>query len=88
MINAPDHEFAIQVCEESDENAIRFVSKSENYALFIAQPVVLNTIRGIMGWDENRSFKMQGLYVPSEHGIIYRMDGAVEVTKSSKKNAD
>lgn len=86
LINAADHEFAIQVCEESDENAIPFTSKAGNYALFIQQSAVMNAIRGVMGWSASVAYKMPGWFLPDENGIIYCMDEAKDVTRVKQED--
>lgn len=78
MIDPKEKGFAIQVCEKTDENAIEFSKPSgeQKIAVFIHNPIILETLRSMMDWNDNTRYQIQGTCVPAEKGVIFDLTTA------------
>ena len=83
QINDKTKQVAIVARNAEDDKAVEFPCKREGerqYAINIAQRAAHVAIRKMMSWDE-RSRKMQGVYVPEENAIIYNLEQATIIQK-------
>ena len=78
MIDPKEKGFAIQACEKTDENAIEFSKPSgeQRIAVFIHNPIILETLRKMMNWNDNTRYQIQGTCIPDEKGVIFDLSTA------------
>lgn len=88
LIDAANKRFAIQECDESDENGINFASEpgKQKYFITMHKHIVLSTVRNLMGWDSQEDYKIPGIYYPEAKAMIYDLNKATPVDHRTFKN--
>ena len=86
LVNDKTKQVAILACNADDENAVEFHCKDNpnerQFAISVAHKDGHPAIRRLMGWSDEKSRRMTGVYVPEEQAIIYSLDKAVELGKN------
>lgn len=92
LIDTDTKRFAIEACDESDPNAVKFPSPKDDNA----KRVVLNVtnkpahtaIRRLMKWFDDKSYRVHGIAVPESNAIIYNLTQATEVKRYGSKGEE
>ena len=78
LTNPKDKQFAVRVCKEDDQNAVRF-SKPEGaqiYQIKISCPPAVDLVKKMAGWADDEAWNIPGIYFASEGAIIYDLSTA------------
>ena len=85
MIDTDTKRFAIEVCDADDRNAVKFPSPSGELAkravLNVTNKPAHEAIRKLMGWFDDKSYRVRGVAVPESNAIIYNLTQASEVKR-------
>lgn len=74
LLDSSGKQFAIQVCDEKDENAIKFSKNKleQRIGVSVDNPAIRNAIQILMSeWDSSQRQRIEGVYYPSEKSMIY-----------------
>ena len=89
LIDTDTKRFAIEVCDADDRNAVKFPSPSGELAkravLNVTNKPAHEAIRRLMGWFDDKSYRVRGVAVPDSNAIIYNLTQATEVKRYGGK---
>lgn len=89
LINADTKQFAVQVCEESDDNALKFSKPyGHHFAISVYNRPVLEVVRRIMNWSDVMNYKCYGAYFPDAKAMVYDLKKAVVTERKQTKDED
>lgn len=85
LIDTDTKRFAIEVCDADDRNAVKFPSPNGELAkravLNVTNKPAHEAIRRLMGWFDDKSYRVRGVAVPESNAIIYNLTQASEVKR-------
>lgn len=89
LINADTRQLAVQACDESDANALKFSKPDgQQYAISIYNRPALEIVRRIMGWSPDTSYRCRGAYFPDSKAMIYDLKKAVVIERKSANSEE
>lgn len=82
LIDTNGKNFAIRVCEKTDENALAFVKRKQSakaYPVSLACPIAADMIANLMDWhDDTKYYVIPGQKFPDEKAIVFNLNDADE----------
>lgn len=80
LIDTKQKRFAIQDCEETDQNAVSFCPDGASHKgpIIIKLPAISAQIFRMAGWAPGESWNVPGIYLASENGLLYVTETAVK----------
>lgn len=91
LVNSGEKMFAVQVSNESDEDANIFYRKKSNNVITARwnSKELLQMISKMMSWNlESASYKVTGEYLPDESAIIFNLNDAEVISNEEEKEPD
>lgn len=89
MIDFHNKAFAIKVCKQNDDKAIKFVKSKEEISnvININLKSLLEILRNMMSdeWQNNKRYQIKGLFFPEERAMIFEFKTALELESVRKK---
>lgn len=88
LLNTDTKQFAVETCEGDDPNAVRFPTPKEGQAkavINVTNKPAHAAIRKLMGWLDDKSYRVRGVVVPESNAIIYTLTQAAEVKRAGRK---
>ena len=80
LINTEEKMVAIQISSKDTENAIEFCSEEKKNSKVLSVRwngrELLNTLKGITGWDLNNGYRIEGEYSEEDNAIIFDLKAA------------
>lgn len=79
LINAEEKQFAVQICDENDDKAVKFYRETKSGVLSVRWNArdLINTVSRIMGWDlSSVSYRVDGVYMPELELMLFDMKDA------------
>ena len=80
LINTEEKMVAIQISSKDTENAIEFCSEEKKNSKVLSVRwngrELLNTLKGITGWDLNNGYRIEGEYSEEDNAIIFDLKTA------------
>lgn len=89
LINTDTKQFAVEVCNADDPNAVKFASPRDGHSkravINVANKPAHAAIRKLMGWISDESYRVRGIAVPESMAIIYTLTQASVVKRYGVK---
>lgn len=82
LIDDENKRIAIQVCEEEAPNSVSFFKQNKNNVLSVRWngKDLLNTIRGLTGWDLHKeAFKVDGVLLREDRAMLFDLNTATRM---------
>ena len=78
LINTETKQFAIQACEEANENSLKFSKPNgQHYTISIYNRPILEVVRRLMKWPSEMSYRCFGAYFPDAKAMVYDLKKAI-----------
>lgn len=84
LIDGKGKQFAIRICKEEAPSSVAF-SKPEGqqrYPIRINNATIATMIRKLMGWGEEESWNVPGVYLADEQALVYNLETAFAPRKT------
>lgn len=73
LLNEEEHKLAVQVCEETDKDKVRFAKDGAQNVRWNNR-VFLDSIIRLMGWDKDKIYRVNGEYISSHNALLFNLD--------------
>lgn len=78
LIDGKSKQFAIRICKEEAPSSVSF-SKPEGqqrYPIRINNAAIATMIRKLMGWGEEESWNVPGIFLAEERALVYSLESS------------